>query len=942
MKLSKIRRADPFFERETARYENPLPSREYIVQVLEQAAVPMTADELVHALDIEPHERDYFVRRLGAMEREAQLMRNRRDAYIIPDKADLIAGRVDGHPDGFGFVIVGDDRTPPGAKADRKDIFLSAQEMRSVMHGDRVLVRISGTDRRGRPEGKVVEVTERANTRLIARVLEEHGVQFCIAENRRIRQQIVLAAPEKGKRAPKATAGAVVEVELIEQPTRYTPPIGRVVEVLGNYGDSGMEIEIALRKHDMPHEFSSKVMAATKRLPDEVREKDHAGRVDLRDLPLVTIDGETAKDFDDAVYCEKQGRGFRLVVAIADVSHYVKPGTALDDEAFERGNSVYFPRRVIPMLPEKLSNGLCSLNPEVDRLCMVCDMDVSVAGVIQRYRFYAAVMNSKARLTYTEVAAALYDKDADARKRLKPLLPRLEALDAVFRAFAKARAKRGAIDFETVETQMLFNDAGKIERIVPYARNDAHRLIEECMLAANVCASRFLEENDQPTLYRVHEGPSEDRLQKLRAFLGEFGFQLGGGDKPHAKDYAELLERIGDRPDRQLLQTVMLRSLRQAIYSPDNVGHFGLAYEAYTHFTSPIRRYPDLLVHRAIKAVLAKKKYEPGDWSDIGLHCSTTERRADEASRDVTNWLKCYFMQDRVGEEFEGSVSAVVPFGLFVALDDVFIEGLVHISDLGADYFHHDEGKHRLVGERSGRIYRLADRIRIQVVRVDLDNTRIDFRLAGGGERDFGRIPQAALLKPKAGPTGPASRRRVTADAARTPPFEDNARPAKKPVAPDRAASTPGRKADPADGGEAVSRSRGPGSAGRSAGKAAAPSPVKAKKAAAKKTSSKKTAGAKGTGAKGTGKKGPAKSGVVTSEVAKSVVGNKGAAKTAPAKKASDGKAAAVKTAAKKSAAGKSTGKKTSVKKAPAKKTTAKPSPSRSAKAAAPKRRIRE
>jgi ribonuclease R len=735
VKPSKVRRADPFLERESTRYENPLPSREYIVQVLEEAAMPMSADELAQALDIQPHEREHFVRRLGAMEREAQLMRNRRDAYIIPDKADLVAGRVEGHPDGFGFVITGEDKG---------DVFLSAQEMRSVLHGDRVLVRISGLDRRGRREGRVVEVTERANTRLVARVVEEHGVQFCIAENRRIRQQIVLAAPEKGRRTLRAAAGSVVEVELIEQPTRYGPPIGRVVEVLGNYGDSGMEIEIALRKHDMPHEFSGKAVAAAKRLPDEVREADIGKREDLRTLELVTIDGETARDFDDAVYCERRGRGFRLIVAIADVSHYVKPGAALDDEAYERGNSVYFPRRVIPMLPEKLSNGLCSLNPQVDRLCMVCDMEVSSTGAIQHFRFYAAVMNSKARLTYTEVAAALYEKDASARERLQPLLPRLEALDAVFRVFEKARAKRGAIDFETIETLMLFNDEGKIDRIVPYARNDAHRLIEECMLAANVCASRFLEESKQPTLYRVHEGPSEDRLLKLRTFLGEFGFQLGGGDKPHAKDYAALLALIGDRPDRQLLQTVMLRSLRQAVYSPDNVGHFGLAYEAYTHFTSPIRRYPDLLVHRAIKAALAKKRYEPGDWSDIGLHCSTTERRADEASRDVQNWLKCYFMQDHVGEEFEGSVSAVVPFGLFVALDNVFIEGLVHISELGADYFHYEEGKHRLVGERSGRMYRLADRVRIQVVRVDLDNTRIEFRLAGGGVDDFARIPRAA------------------------------------------------------------------------------------------------------------------------------------------------------------------------------------------------------
>ncbi len=836
MKPSKIRRADPFFERESTRYENPLPSREYIVQVLEETAMPMTADELAQALDIQPIEREHFVRRLAAMEREAQLMRNRRDAYIIPDKADLIAGRVEGHPDGFGFVITGE------GKGDGKgDIFLSAQEMRSVLHGDRVLVRVSGLDRRGRREGRVVEVTERGTSRLVARVVEEHGVQFCIAENRRIRQQIVLAAPEKGRRALRAVAGSVVEVELIEQPTRYTPPIGRVVEVLGNFGDSGMEIEIALRKHDMPHEFSARALAAANRLPDEVRASDLGKREDLRELPLVTIDGETARDFDDAVYCAKQGRGFRLVVAIADVSHYVKPDAALDTEAFERGNSVYFPRRVIPMLPEKLSNGLCSLNPHVDRLCMVCDMDVSSTGVIQHYRFYPAVMNSKARLTYTEVAAAIYDKDKAARERLAPLLPRLEALDAVFRAFGKARAKRGAIDFETVETLMLFNDEGKIDRIVPYARNDAHKLIEECMLAANVCASRFLEENAQPTLYRVHEGPSEDRLQKLRAFLGEFGFQLGGGDKPQARDYADLLERIGDRPDRQLLQTVMLRSLRQAVYSPDNVGHFGLAYEAYTHFTSPIRRYPDLLVHRAIKAVLAKKRYEPGDWSDIGLHCSTTERRADEASRDVQNWLKCYFMQDRVGEEFEGSVSSVVPFGLFVALDDVFIEGLVHISELGADYFHYEEGKHRLVGERSGRMYRLADRVRIQVVRVDLDNTRIDFRLADGGG-DFGRVPR------KGSAAGDAL-------SPRTQEKKGGRRPAAEPQVPTRRSKevqgkpAAGRKGAGQPTAEPPSRSKvaKPEKSPRTA-KTAKAKPVKAAAKPAAK------AATKGSGRKSTGK----------------------------------------------------------------------------------------
>lgn len=716
--LSKIRKADPFFERESAQYDYPLPSREYIEQVLAEQGVPMSFAALAAALDIQTHEVEHFERRLRAMERDGQLLRNRRDAFLLPDKADLIRGRVEGHPDGFGF-LVREDGQP--------DIFLGPKEMREVLHGDRAIVRIAGQDRRGRPEGKIVEVLERANTRVVGRVLNEHGVMIVVPENRRLAQDILVAPGGK-----KVLPGQVVTVELVEQPTKYAQPIGRVVEVLGNYADPGMEIEIALRKHDLPFEFSVETKAETRKLPATVRKKDWAGREDITALPLVTIDGETAKDFDDAVYCQRQGRGFRLVVAIADVSHYVAAGSALDRDAYERGNSVYFPRRVIPMLPEKLSNGLCSLNPQVERLCMVADMSISLTGVIKAYRFYPAVMFSHARLTYTKVAAALYDKDAAALDEVGGLLPQLEDLDKLFRVLLKARAKRGAIDFETTETRMIFDDNGKIERIVPETRNDAHRLIEECMLAANVCASDFLQKHEHAALYRVHEGPTPEKLDKLRGFLSEFGMGLGGGDEPHAKDYAALLDKVKDRPDAQLLQTVMLRSLRQAVYSPDNVGHFGLAYEAYTHFTSPIRRYPDLLVHRAIKAVLKSEKYAAGDWDDIGLHCSTTERRADEATRDVVSWLKCYYMQDKVGEEFEGSVSAVVPFGLFVALDDIFIEGLLHVSELGADYFHFDETRHAMLGERTGKQFRLSDRLRVQLVRVDMVTNKIDFRLVEG------------------------------------------------------------------------------------------------------------------------------------------------------------------------------------------------------------------
>ena len=748
-KLSKVRRADPFLARELENYEHPLPSREYILATLTQHGVPLATERLCEVLDIAEDERTPFQRRLGAMAREGQLLQNRAGAWLIPDKADLIRGRVEGHPDGFGFLVP-DEGGP--------DIFLGPKEMEKVLHGDRAIASVVGLDRRGRPEGKIVEVLERGNTRLVGRVFSEHGVWFVVAENRRISQDILLAPPEKGK-AIKPAAGQVVMVEIIEQPSRQSQPIGRIVEVLGNYADPGMEIEIALRKHELPHEFSREVLTEAKKLPDEVKKADWKGREDVTDLPLVTIDSETARDFDDAVYCERQGKGYRLVVAIADVSHYVSPGGALDVEAYERGNSVYFPRRVIPMLPEKISNGLCSLNSGVERLCMVCDMAIAAGGEITGYRFYPAVMFSHARLTYTEVAAALYEKEAAAREKLAPLLPHLENLDALFRVLVKARAKRGAIDFETLETRMIFDDQGKIARIEAYERNDAHRVIEECMLAANVCASEYLKAHGHPALYRVHEGPTPERLVKLRDFLGGFGLQLSGGDDPSAKDYAKLLEQLQDRPDKQLLQTVMLRSLRQAVYSPENVGHFGLAYESYTHFTSPIRRYPDLLIHRAIKAVLGQRKYlpKPGDnaWEEIGMHASMTERRADEATRDVEAWLKCYYMQDRVGEEFVGSISSVVNFGIFVALDEVFIEGLVHVSELGADYFHFDEAGHMMLGERTGKRYRLADRVRVQVVRADLETNKIDFRLVDatpaepGAKKDGKKVDKQSTGKGK-------------------------------------------------------------------------------------------------------------------------------------------------------------------------------------------------
>ena len=722
------RARDPFYERERERYEEPLPSREYVLEILHEQGVPVEEDDLAELLEVKPSERSSFQRRLGAMERDGEIMRNRRNAICEVAKLDLVRGRVQGHPEGYGFLI----RDEPGP-----DLFLGFGEMQKVLHGDRVMARIAGVDRRGRHEGKIVEVLERAQRRIVGRLRSEHGLLTVVPEDKRINRDFLIAPGETSG----AMAGQVVTVEIVVQPAKHVQPVGRIVEVLGNYADPGMEIEIALRKHDLPHVFSREVERLCAILPAGVTDVDRDGRVDVRDLPLVTIDGETAKDFDDAVFCsplaKKTGRakgGYRLVVAIADVSHYVTHGDALDREAQARGNSVYFPRRVIPMLPERLSNDLCSLNPHVDRLCMICDMEISAEGEILAYKFYPSVMLSHARLTYTAVAEMIEDPQGETARRHQELVPHIENLYRLYRLLVKSRQLRGAIDFETVETQIIFNDQGKIERIVPVRRNDAHRVIEECMLAANVCASDFLKKRKQPMLYRIHEGPTTEKLAALREFLKGFGLTLSGGDTPQAKDYAKLLARVKDRPDAQLLQTVMLRSLKQAVYSPDNAGHFGLAYESYTHFTSPIRRYPDLLVHRAIKSVLKRKRYTPGDWHVLGAHCSMTERRADDATRDVTNWLKCYYMRDKVGESFMGSISGVTAFGAFISLDDLYVEGLLHISELGTDYYHFDPIKHELMGERTKQRYRLGDRVRVKVVRVDLDTTKIDFVLADGAK----------------------------------------------------------------------------------------------------------------------------------------------------------------------------------------------------------------
>jgi ribonuclease R len=730
--------ADPNFEREANKYENPIASRELILEVIEEAG-PTDYETLLELLEIADEDgREALRRRLRAMERDGQLVRNRRACYLPASRAQMLAGRVIGHPDGFGFLV-------PDEGGD--DVFLSAREMRSILHGDRVVVRVVGVDRRGRKEGALVEVLERSHEQIVGRYFHERGIGFVVPDNKRISQDVLIPAGDQGE----AKDGQIVIATIVEQPSRRNQPIGRITEVLGEHMAPGMEIDVAVRAHELPHEWPMAVEKEALGFGEEVPEPAKEGRTDLRGVPLVTIDGADARDFDDAVFCEPNAKGWRLLVAIADVSHYVLPGNPLDAEAFKRGTSVYFPERVIPMLPEVLSNGLCSINPEVDRLCMVCEMQVDAHGDIVSHRFFDAVMRSHARLTYDQVAGMVVDKDAALRGQYGSVVEHLDDLYALYHALRGARDRRGAIDFETTETKIVFGEGRKIERIVPTERNDAHKIIEECMIAANVSAAKFLVDAKIPALHRVHEGPTPEKLESLREFLGEVGLSLGGGDDPEPKHYTKLLEQINARPDAHLIQTVLLRSLRQAVYSPDPIGHFGLAHEHYTHFTSPIRRYPDLLVHRAIRHLIKGGKpeqfrYDHQDMLTMGEHCSMTERRADEATRDAVDWLKCEYMLDKVGEEFDGFVTTVTGFGLFVELKDIYVEGLVHVTSLANDYYNFDPVGHRMTGERSGRVYRIGDPIRVQVARVDLDERKIDFvpapeEMGEGGQAGAGGRP---------------------------------------------------------------------------------------------------------------------------------------------------------------------------------------------------------
>ena len=709
-----LREKDPYLTREQQKYDHPLPSREWIIELLEQAGVPQKIPTLAEKLSITDEEFEFFERRLKAMARDGQILINRKNLVCVAEKLDIVKCRVEMHKDGFAFAV-------PLKTTGDKDFVLYERQLRGVMNGDIVTVRPAGLDKRGRREAQVLDIVERGQKSIVGRFYLERGVAVLEPEDKRLHQNVILEPDSVAQLQPKS--GQVIVAEIESYPENHRPAVAKITEILGDYADSGMEIEIAVRKHKLPHEFSTGCLKAADKIPDKVRATDRKNRVDLRDLPLVTIDGETSRDFDDAVYAEKIGRNYRLVVAIADVSHYVQPHDLIDIDARERATSVYFPRRVIPMLPEKLSNGICSLNPDVERLCMVCDITITYAGNVKSYEFYPAVMKSHGRLTYNQVWQWIENKTENQFSGC------LNVLYKLFQILQQKRFKRGAMEFETIETQMIFDDNGKIERIEEVHRNDAHKLIEECMLAANVCAADFLLKHQHNALYRNHSGPTPEKLATLREQLALLGLRLGGGDDPQPKHYGELAAQITDRPDREIIQSMLLRSMQQAVYEPENEGHFGLAYEHYTHFTSPIRRYPDLLVHRAIKAILAKKTYDESSWQELGAHCSFCERRADEASRDVENWLKTYFMRDKVGDVFGGKISRITNFGVFVTLDDVHIDGMIHVSELGEDYFQYREDLMAMIGERSGVRFDVGDRVQVKVARADLETSRIDLLL---------------------------------------------------------------------------------------------------------------------------------------------------------------------------------------------------------------------
>lgn len=707
--------SDPHYDREAEKYESPIPSREHILSFIQEK--PRTKNQLFDLLSLIDEQKKGFERRLRAMVRDKQLSCNKNGLYRPYSNRGLLTGTVIANPKGFGFVSL---------DKGGKDLRLSSQQMKLVFHGDKIKARLLSRNL----DAEVVEVVETIKT-LVGRLHIEKGESYVVVDDKRIKHNIKITELLDG-----CVDNQVVIVEILSSPTLESDATGRITTILGNYLDEGVEVDSAIYRHQIPSVFSEKTLSESVKLPTKVLEIDKKDRVDLTSFELITIDGDDSRDFDDAVYAKPSKDGWKLIVAIADVSHYVSEGSSLDAESFERGNSVYFPHKVVPMLPETISNGLCSLNPNVERLCMACEMNINPLGELLDYKFYSAVMLSHARLTYGQVNEILESKKSPLRNKFSNVVENIDFLYGLYKTLRISRQKRGVMDFDRIESQILFDDKGKIENIVARKRNDAHKLIEECMLMANQATAKFLQKNNEDFLYRNHPKPTAEKVEVTRQFLSAIGLTLEGGIEPESKDFAKVLRNAKGREDENIIKTVVLRTMKQATYTPINDGHFGLAFEDYTHFTSPIRRYPDLLVHRAIKRVLKSKSRPPSKkMIELGAHLSMTERRADDASRDVEQWLKCEYMRDKVGENFNGIISGVAGFGLFVELSEVFVEGMISIRDLKDDYFIFDDVHHQLKGQNSGKIYRLGDMIKVKVASVSLDDRKIDFIPSGSSQK---------------------------------------------------------------------------------------------------------------------------------------------------------------------------------------------------------------
>jgi len=933
---------DPQSEREASNYENPIASRELILEVIHEEGA-MSHDHLLSRLEMQtPDQKEALRRRLNAMVRDGQLIRNRRDGYVPVNEEDLISGRVIAHPDGFGFLVPDEGG---------EDLFLHGRQMRTLLHGDRAVVQVSGIDRRGRREGAVINVIERANNRIVGRLFIESGVCFVVADNKRITQDVMVPQDMLGE----ATHGQIVIVEITQQPTFRNKAIGKITDIIGDHMAPGMEIDIAIHAHNIPFLWPDEVKEQIKGIHTSVTEADKKGRVDLTGLPLVTIDGEDARDFDDAVYCEKTAKGWKLLVAIADVSHYVQRTTALDEEAYNRATSVYFPERVIPMLPEVLSNGLCSLNPKVDRLCMVCEMHFNKSGKMVSSDFSEAVMFSHARLTYNKVSAMLEDNDQALRKEYKDVLPHLETLYSLYKQLIKARQKRGSIDFETTETGIVFDENQRIEKIVPTSRNEAHKIIEECMISANIAAAQFIGKHEIPGLFRSHQGPKVDKIDDVIDFINGLGLKIKRKGEMGTLDYASIINQAKDRPDFHLIQTVLLRSMQQAVYSPENDGHFGLSLENYAHFTSPIRRYPDLLVHRAIRHVIQGKKvaqyfYRESDMVHLGEHCSANERRADEATRDAVSSLKCDFMQARIGESFKGTITSVTSFGLFIELNEIFVEGLVHITNLPKDYYKYEPVTHRLFGERSGQVFQLGDAVTINVAGVNMDERKIDFELISHDE-DRELAPVISIESAKKSKDKKKKSKKVDKKVEKTGGKKRKLAAKKKSLKKDSPKKTvEKKKPEKSKPEKQVAKKKAVKK--KAAAKKAAPKKAVAKKKVVKKVASKKATPKKKVVKKVTPKKAAAKKKVVKKVAPKKAAPKKKVVKKVTPKKAAPKKKVVKKVTPKKAAPKKKVVKKVTPKKAaPKKKVIKKVAPKKAAakkkvvkkvapKKAAPKKKV--